>query len=138
MKAARFAGILLAMSLLSTDVANAESKWSFKKLVPTFGKKDDVPKGLYPESNEPSMFRKMNNGTKAFFAKTKDAIPSWLMPETQDRVKRSSASFKNGSERVKGEVREARRNIFAPWGRSTDKADGPETVPDFLSQDRPE
>ena len=140
MKVARFATLVLALSSLITHTVQAESKWSFKKLVPTFGKKDDeVPKGLYPESTQPSMFRRMNDGTKAMFAKTKDVIPPWLMPGTQDRVRRSTASLKNGSDKVKGEVREARRNIFAPWAQSdSEKTEKPSTVSDWLGQDRPE
>ena len=137
MKLARLAVMMMAMSLMATDSVQAESKWSWKKLVPSFGKKESAPNGLYPKSNGPSVFTKMNNGTKSLLAKSKAAVPSWLMPETQGRVRKSSDSLKQGSDRVKDEVRTARRNILAPWGQTENKSDKPETVSDWLANPRP-
>ncbi len=137
MRFARLAMVILAMSLISADLASAESKWSFKKLMPSFGKKDEAPRGLYPERKEPSVWRKMNNGTKAFFVKTKDMMPSWLMPRTQDRVHRSALSLKKSDDDIRGEVRTARRNFLAPWAEP-DEPKRPETVPDFLALPKPE
>jgi hypothetical protein len=81
----------------------------------------------------------MNNGTKSFLAKTKDAVPSWLMPGTQDRVRRSAGAAKKSNDDIRSEVRTARRNIFAPWTQKEDDTiKRPETVPDFLAFPRPE
>ena len=126
MRFARLAMVIMALSLIVADQASAESKWSFKKLMPSFGKKDEAPRGLYPETKEPSVWRKMNNGTKSLFAKTKNAVPSWLMPDTQDRVRRSAHSLKKSDEKIRGEVRTARRNFFAPW---TEQCGRRKTVP---------
>jgi hypothetical protein len=135
---ARLATVAVALTLIAADRASAESKWSFKKLVPSLGKKDATPRGLYPEPTQPSIWRKMNNGTKTFFAKSKDAVPDWLMPGTQDRVRRSAGALKKSNQEIRGEVRTARRNIFAPWTQKDDSTKRPETVPDFLALPKPE
>jgi hypothetical protein len=128
----------MACCVITASAAAAESKWSFKKLVPSLGKKDDTPRGLYPEANKPSIWRRMNNGTKSMFAKTKKAVPPWLMPQTQDRVRRSAGSAKESKDKIHGEVRTARRNIFAPWLDKPETEKRPETVPDFLALPKPE
>ena len=137
MRIARLAMLLVAVSWFTADPACAESRWSLKKLLPSFGKKDDTPRGLYPESNEPSMWQKMNTGTKAFFAKTKEAIPPWLMPETQERVRQSGNSVVSSGERFREEAKTARRNFFAPWAQSKEP-ERPTDVSDWLGQPRPE
>jgi hypothetical protein len=137
-RSARLAMVIMALSLIVADPASADSKWSFKKLIPSFGKKDNAPRGLYPEAKQPSVWRKMNNGTKAMVAKTKDAMPDWLMPETQDKARRSAHSLKKSNEEIRGEVRTAQRNFFAPWAGRSDSQKRPETVPDFLALPKPE
>lgn len=139
MTSKRFAGLVVVLALLANDHALAESKWSFKKLIPSFGKKESPPSGLYSKGQEPSMWTKMNNSGKRMVAKTKDAVPDWLMPETQDRVRKSSDAAKSSAERVRGEVRTARRNIFAPWSAPDEEEDEkPKTAADFIGQPRPE
>jgi hypothetical protein len=135
---ARLAMTAVALSLIVAPSASAESKWTFKKLVPSFGKKDEPLRGLYPEPKEPSLWQKMNRGTKSVFAKSKDAVPSWLMPRSQDRVRRSAGSLKKSDDRMRGEVRTAQRNFFAPWAKKPEPIRRPETVSDFLGQPRPE
>lgn len=139
MTSKRFAGLVVVLALLANDQALAESKWSFKKLIPSFGKSESPPSGLYSKSKEPSIWTKMNSSGKRMVAKTKEAVPDWLMPETQDRVRKSSEAVKSSTERVKGEVRTARRNIFAPWSAPDNEEDSrPKTASDFIGQDRPE
>jgi hypothetical protein len=128
----------MALWLLVAPSAAAESKWSFKKLIPSLGKKDEPLRGLYPERKEPSVWQKMGQGTKTAFAKTKKALPSWMMPRTQERVSRSAKSAKKSNERLRGEVRTARRSFFSPWLPKEEPIKRPETVSDFLGQPRPE
>ena len=137
MKFTRLALFVLTVSMLTTDLAQAESKWSWKKLVPTIGKKEEAPRGLYPTADEPSVLKKMTNGTKSMFAKTKQMVPPWLMPQTQDRVRRSGNGLKRSTERVREELRTARRNILAPWTKPAETAEPPKTVPDFLALPKP-
>jgi hypothetical protein len=128
----------MALMLLAADVQSAESNWSFKKLMPSFGQKNSTPRGLYPEPKKPSVWSRMNRGTKSFVAKSKDAVPSWLMPQTQDRVKKSVGTVKQSKEAIGGEVKMARRNFFAPWSQPKTEEKRPETVPDFLALPKPE
>jgi hypothetical protein len=134
----RLAVVIITCCLITGDTVAAESKWSFKKLIPSFGKKDETPRGLFPETKKPSIWRRMNNGTKTMMAKSKRVVPNWLMPQTQDRVRRSASSLRDSKDRMNGEVRTARRNFFAPWATKSDTEKRPETVPDFLAQPRPE
>jgi hypothetical protein len=134
---ARLAIIVVTVSCFSADLAFADSKWSFKKLIPSFGKQDEPPRNLAPQNKEPSVWSKMNQGTKTFFAKTKDAVPPWLMPDTQARARESGSSFKRSSERMKEEAHVARRNFFAPWSQPKEP-EKPESVSDWLGLDRPE
>lgn len=130
--------IVLSLSAVLCSAAEPESKWSFKKLMPSFGKQEEPLRGLYPEEKKPSIWERFNRGTKSSWAKSKQAIPSWLMPDTQDRVRRSASSAKKSNERIRGEVRTARRNFFSPWFSKPDAEKRPETVSDFLGQPRPE
>jgi hypothetical protein len=136
-KFARLAMIVVTISWMTADSAHAESKWSLKKLIPSFGKEESPPRESLAERKEPSVWTRMNQGTKAFFAKTKEAVPPWLMPETQGRVRQSSQSLRQSSERMRGEAKVARRNFFAPWSQP-DEPDKPESVSEWLSLDRPE
>ena len=133
----RLAIATVVLSVAIPAAAHAESKWSFKKLIPSIGKKDDMPRGLFPASNEPSMWRKMNDGTKNLLAKSKKVVPSWLMPQTQDRVRKSAGSFKRSGAKIREELRTARRNILSPWSRPVDKTDQPKTVSDFIALPKP-
>ncbi len=137
MRFARLAMLVTVLFAVTANQAMAESNWSFKKLIPSFGKKEAPPRGLYPASNEPSLWRKMNNGTKSFFAKTKQAVPPWLMPETQDRVRRSSENAKNSSKKMREEARLAKRSIFSPWSQPAEPDNRPETVQDWIAQPKP-
>jgi hypothetical protein len=60
------------------------------------------------------------------------------MPQTQDRVRRSASSARKSKDAISGEVRTARRSFFAPWTEPKSEEKRPETVPDFLAQERPE
>ena len=104
MKSARTAFVVTMIMLLGASTLQAEA-WSFKKLVPSFGKSERPTRGLYSEPDKPSVWKRMNNGTKKLMAKTKKAVPPWLMPETQDRVRRSGSSFRRGTNRIKEEFR---------------------------------
>jgi hypothetical protein len=139
-KLARLAIAIIALSVLlaHSQAAEPESKWSLKKLVPSFGKQEEPLRGLYPEHEKPSLWQRFNRGTKTAWAKSKDALPSWVMPQTQDRARRSASSLKNSNERMRGEVRTARRSFFAPWRSKPEPEKRPETVSDFLGQPRPE
>ena len=87
---------------------------------------------------EPSTFTKINNSTKAFFAKSKALVPSWLMPETQDRVRQSSQSLQNSATNIRQEVRTAKRKTLLPWiSKPEPEPKKPETVPDFLALPKP-
>lgn len=140
MRSVRLAWLVLGLALVASGRVQAESKWSFKKMVPAWGKKDAPPSGLYSKSKEPSMWTKMGNSSKRMVAKTKDAVPDWLMPETQSKVRKSSDAVKTSADRVRDEARTARRNIFAPWNSSEqeEEKERPKTVPDFLALPKPE
>ena len=132
MTLARLWLVALVLALMTTSATHAEDKWSFKKLVPSFSKKE-----VKPKPKGPSTLTKLNNNTKALFAKTKVLVPPWLMPKTQDRVRRSSGTAKTSATRIGKEVRTARRNILLPWLDKQEPADKPTTVPEFLKQKRP-
>jgi hypothetical protein len=134
----RLAVLALTWTLIATGHVSAESKWSFKRMMPSFTKKESPPRGLYPKSSQPSMWSRMNKSTKNAFAKTKQMVPSWLMPETQAKAKRSSDVARGSATKIRDEVRTARRNILAPWGPKEQAPEKPRTVSDFLGQDRPE
>jgi len=129
---ARVWQVALALALVTTSTLHAGDKWSFKKLVPSFSKKEAKPK---PKG--PSTLTKLNNGTKALFAKTKVLVPPWLMPKTQDRMRQSSDHAKTSATRIHKEVRTARRNILMPWLNDDEPEHKPTTVPEFLKQPRP-
>lgn len=137
MKSARLAIFLVTISWITADLAHAESKWSFKNLIPSFGNEEAPPRESIAERKEPSVWSKMNRGTKAFFAKTKESIPPWLMPQTQERVRQSGQSLRSSSDRMREEAKVARRNFFAPW-LQPDEPKKPESVSEWLGQDRPE
>lgn len=125
--------VALGLAFITTSTVHAEDKWSFRKLVPSFSKKEAKPK---PKG--PSTLTKLNNNTKALFAKTKVLVPSWLMPKTQERMRRSSDNAKESATRIRKEVRTARRNVLLPWLNDDDEPeDVPTTVPEFLKQPRP-
>jgi len=114
--------------------SEAESGWSIKKLIPRLPEKSAKPK----TKAEPSTFTKINNSTKAFFAKSKALVPSWLMPETQDRVRQSSQSLQNSATNIRQEVRTAKRKTLLPWiNKPEPEPKKPETVPDFLALPKP-
>ena len=114
--------------------SEAESGWSIKKLIPRLPEKSAKPK----TKAEPSTFTKINNSTKAFFAKSKALVPSWLMPETQDRVRQYSQSLQNSATNIRQEVRTAKRKTLLPWiSRPEPEPKKPETVPDFLALPKP-
>lgn len=138
MRFTRLAIFAIVLSLVASNAIRAESKWSLKSLIPGSGKKQEAPKGLYAEPKGPSVWQKMNNGTKSFFVKSKQMVPSWLMPETQERVKKSENSFTRSSNRIREELRTARRNIVAPWTRPKETKEEPKTVSDFLALPKPE
>lgn len=125
--------LALALALIASSTVHAEDKWSFKKLLPSFARRE-----ARPRPKGPSTLTKLNNNTKAFFAKTKALVPPWLMPKTQERMRRSSDSAKASATQVRKEVRTARRNILLPWLNNDDEpVDKPTTVPEFLKQPRP-
>ena len=114
--------------------SEAESGWSIKKLIRRLPEKSAKPK----TKAEPSTFTKINNSTKAFFAKSKALVPSWLMPETQDRVRQSSQSLQNSATNIRQEVRTAKRKTLLPWiSKPEPEPKKPETVPDFLALPKP-
>jgi hypothetical protein len=139
-KFARLAITVIALSITTAEsaAAEAESKWSFKKLVPSFSKQEEPLRGLYPEEKRPSIWDRFNRGTRTTWAKSKQMVPSWFMPDTQDRVRRSTSSAKKSNERIRGEVRTARRSFLSPWFSKPEAEKRPETVSDFLGQPRPE
>ncbi len=126
----------LLVALIATQSAQADSSWSWSKLNP-FAKKPAATRQAYPKPPEPSMTKKVTQGTKDFFAKSKQLVPSWMMPKTQERLAKSSRSASDSAGRVDQELRTAKRNILAPW-REEPAPKRPETIPDFLGQDRPE
>lgn len=136
MKSARLAFVVTMVVLLGASASQAEA-WSFKNLIPSLGKDDGPARGLYSEPDKPSMWQRMNSGTKKLFAKTKSAVPPWLMPETQDRVRRSGSSIRRSTTKIREELRTARRNLMAPW-TAPEEPERPQTVTDFLGQPMPE
>ena len=133
----RFTIGTVLIALIATQSAHADSKWSWNKLNP-FTKKPAVTRQAYPLPPEPSMTQKISRGTKDFFAKSKQLVPAWMMPQTQDRIAKSTRSASDSADRVDKELRTARRNILAPWRQDEPAPMRPETIPDFLGQDRPE
>jgi hypothetical protein len=84
------------------------------------------------------MWTRFNSSSKAFFAKSKAAVPSWFMPDTQKRVRKSSDLAKHSSGRVKQEVRTAKRNFWEVWSTPEEPVDQPTTVSDWLALPKPE
>ena len=130
--------LTLAAVLTVAGIAQAESSWSWRNWVPFAPKPAQTVRSRTVPKTEPSAWTKFNRSTKAFFAKTKQAVPSWLMPNTQKRVQQSSQAAKQSSGRVKQEVRTVRRNVFAPWLDREPPQDKPTTVPDWLALPKPE
>jgi hypothetical protein len=82
----------------------------------------------------------MTGGTKSFLAKSKQMVPSWMLPKTQERTRKSTTAAKDSYGRLKQEMRVAQKKITAPWkriGQSKAETDEPRTVNDFLAQPRP-
>ena len=139
--------ILIAITtcLASHSLANAEG-WSFKSLLP--GRNNDIPP-VQEESEFPNPFKaasnglkKVNNGTKAMLAKTKDIMPDWMFPETRANISRSSNEVQSSFGKIKQEVRTAQRAVVSPFKKLAELAQpepdpGPQTVTDFLKQERP-
>ena len=138
MKFTRLAIITVVLSVAIPAVGRAESKWSLKKLMPNFGKKESAPRGLYPSAETPSVWQKRNAGTKNLLAKTKQAVPPWLMPGTQEKVRKSSNGLTESTGRIRRELRLARRNILKPWREKPTQVETPQTVSDFLALPKPE
>lgn len=130
--------LTLAIALAAARVAQAESSWSWKNWMPFGAKSSQSARKTVKKKTEPSMMQRFNRGTKSFFAKSKEAVPPWLMPETQKKVRTSSAEAKKSAGNVKKEVRTAQNNIFAPWLDSKEPKEKPTTVHDWLNQPRPE
>ena len=124
----------LAMITSTPTQAQTPSKWSIKKLVPKMPKMPAKPKA----KSEPSTLTKLNNNTKAFFAKSKALVPSWMMPETQERARQSSKTIQESAGRIDAEVRTARRKSLLPWlKKEAPEPEKPTTVSDFLALPKP-
>ncbi len=128
-------GLILILALASS--AHAESKWSWKNLVP--GSDHSAARASESRAKKPSMLARMNQKTKATLAKTRDIIvPDWLLPNTQDKVRRSGSAARRSAGTLKSDARTARRSILAPWKRDPPEPQRPRTVSEFLGQPRPE
>ena len=130
--------LTLAIVLAATRLAQAESSWSWKNWMPFGAKSDQTARKTIKKKTEPSMVQRFNRGTKSFFVKSKEAVPPWLMPDTQKKVRESSAEAKRSAGNVKKEVRTARTNMFAPWSEPKEIEEKPTTVPDWLALPKPE
>ncbi|MDG2380266.1 MAG: hypothetical protein P8N76_01190 [Pirellulaceae bacterium] len=132
--------VAVTLALLTTATARAQakpqepSKWSIKSFIP---KMPQMPSKSKAKS-KPSTLSKLNTGTKAFFAKSKALVPSWLMPDTQDRVRQSSNTIKQSASKIDQEVRTARRKSILPWIKKEEPVpEKPATVSDFLALPKP-
>ncbi|MCP4189834.1 MAG: hypothetical protein GY768_04320 [Planctomycetaceae bacterium] len=131
--------VAVALAVLTTATVQAQSKpqepskWSIKNFIP---KMPQAPSKSKTKS-KPSTLTKFNNGTKAFFAKSKALVPSWLMPDTQDRVKQSSKTIKQSATKIDQEIRTARRKSLLPWIKEEPAPEKPATVSDFLALPKP-
>ncbi len=130
--------LTLAIALAAARFAQAESSWSWKNWMPFGTKSGQTAHKTVKKKTEPSMVQRFNRGTKSFFTKTKDSVPPWLMPETQKKVRTSSAEAKRSASTVKKEARTAQRNVFAPWLDPKEPQEKPATVPDWLDLPKPE
>ncbi len=132
--------LTLAILLTATCCAQAESNWSWKNWNP-FPAKSAKAKVVAPRpmtTAEPSMLTKFNRSSKAFFAKTKNAFPTWLMPNTQKRVRQSSDAARQSSRTIKKDARTAQRSILGPWFTPEEPEEKPTTVSDWLALPKPE
>jgi hypothetical protein len=144
---AKLSLFVVSVLIVCQSATLAQSNWSLKKLIPA--KKKSSPELLpSPEGNalfrekssQPSPLQKMTGGTKSFLAKSKQMVPSWMLPKTQERTRKSTTAAKDSYGRLKQEMRVAQKKITAPWkriGQSKAETDEPRTVNDFLAQPRP-
>ena len=84
-----------------------------------------------PIRREPSMWTKMNRGTKTFFAKTKDVLTPWDNEEPQRASLTGSRGFSYRSKPQK--EKSFLESLFQPESEEQRI----ETVKDFLDQPRP-
>ena len=96
--------------------------WSIPKLpkmkVPQFSRTTKRP----PKRKSPSTWQKMNNGTKKFFSKTKDALTPWSKSTPAKRSARTARKPKKKSK------------SWFPWSKPKKKRS--QNVTDYLKQDK--
>ncbi|MHB0955987.1 MAG: hypothetical protein ACYC0X_06350 [Pirellulaceae bacterium] len=140
------------VAIFFTTVALADDGWSVSKLNP-FKKStprkrahaqisDEKPGLSWPKmslpglsskpaapkrKSEPSTLAKMNQSTKDAFGKTKDVLMPW-----------SKSSKKPASRSTSTKKPAKKPSIFTSWMTPKEKVKQPQTVTDFLKQDRPE
>ena len=145
MKASRLLLFAVTFFFASQSLVCAEPGWSFKNLIP--GGSDKKPAS--EQSSMPNPFRaasnqlkKIGSGTKSALAKTKDVMPDWMFPDTRKNIQKSSQTVQGSFGKIKDEMRVAQRAVVSPFKQlaqlgQKEEDPGPQTVTDFLKQDRP-
>lgn len=129
MKRTRSTLVALAMLLLYAGVGlKAEEGWSMSKLNP-FSKTSSAAKAKPAKAAkpaaQPSTLSKMSNGTKSFFAKTKQT----LTPKKSAKSQTTAVSSGNSTG--------AKKSGFSLWPKKKEEPKKVQTVPEFLNQPRP-
>jgi hypothetical protein len=113
----------------STDAAPPKKSGGFKmpSLVPSWAKKESK------KPPQPSTWSKINDGTKRFFAKTKDVLTPWDNPPKKAGSPSISQRFHMGGSSGKPE----KKSFFTSWITGKDEPEKPRSVSEFLKQPRP-
>lgn len=149
MRSSRVLIAAVGLMLMSQVSASAESKWSFKNLLPGVDKTEKPtlprPEGRTsfgkPKSGNAftAPFKRMGDDTKRLLGKTKALVPSWASPKPKRNAKESPNVVTSSFRKVNSELKVAHRKMMAPWknlGKSPEPKK-PRDVGEFLSQPRP-
>lgn len=112
-------GSLVVLMLVGTAQA---SDWNLPNLNPFQTSNTKRP-------SQPSVWNRMTNGTKNFFARTYDVLTPW---ETEAQKNRAQSSRSSG-----GKSGSQRNPMFRSWWAAEEEPRQPQTVSDWLKQPRP-
>jgi hypothetical protein len=113
-------GSLVVLMLAGTAQA---SDWNLPNLNPFQASTTKRP-------NQPSVWTRMSNGTKNFFAKTYEVLTPWETDAKKGRShqSRSAAGGQSGSQK---------NPLFRSWWAAEEEPRQPQTVSEWLKQPRP-
>jgi hypothetical protein len=100
--------------------------------LPSWGSSDDSP--ARRTSNEPSMWEKVNSGTKNLFTKTKQTLMPWTADDSKSA--RSSGARRPTRTSSRPKSKSNKKSILSSWLSQGEEEKPIQTVNDYLSLPR--